>query len=230
MNRGLWLGLIVVNLVALLIYSTYTNNETLVLISALNQTSTTRIELSQQESVTPGSSDLQEPKQKSDAEVSPQEDKGIRDDPRAEIAEPPSFNTNQARNGHAPDVEAKNEALQSDAESAPPPPELDTLPPENVPEKVDRAKKPKPDPSSCILRDLQFHRRSRSDHNGQFQRVGPDTYVYEAYYDARKNVTTYVRLIGVSPLNSTVFCHVWFEGTHKPLTMQAEIYVRLYHK
>ena len=70
--------------------------------------------------------------------------------------------------------------------------------------------------------------------SGSFQRAGENTYVYSAYYDRRIPGDPVVRIIGVSSLNATLYCHLWFEkGTHTasstPLVIKAHLYVPVKH-
>ena len=83
---------------------------------------------------------------------------------------------------------------------------------------------------SCKRNGLNLDQKPLEDNNGMFQQAAPDTYVYEAYFDPRSVEVTYVRIIGVSPLNATVFCHLWYPDSNTALMVKAEIYVRLYHK
>ena len=86
-------------------------------------------------------------------------------------------------------------------------------------------------PNSCSKKGLDLEKSaSRRGLNGRFDQVGSDTYVYEAYFDGRRQNVSYVRIIAVSPLNATVYCHLWYSDSQRPLLVQAEIYVRMYHK
>lgn len=56
-----------------------------------------------------------------------------------------------------------------------------------------------------------------------FQKAGPHTYVYSAYYDDRR-LERVIRIIGVSALNASIFCHLWTSETDSlPLIVEAEV-------
>ena len=64
-----------------------------------------------------------------------------------------------------------------------------------------------------------------------FQKVSNRTYVYSAYFDGRPEAgQPTVRVMALSQLNVTLFCHLWYPGVNKPLITKADLHIVKHHE
>ncbi|ELT97413.1 hypothetical protein CAPTEDRAFT_221921, partial [Capitella teleta] len=194
MNRALWLGLIVINILAIGVFISYTND------AAVEDRAHIQVN-----------------------HIEDSEDSRVADEDAADLAiSEQNAKDEQLLRDIVPEENLPQETIRSNVVI----PDKTTSPPAPL---VTSSPSPARTLGSCDGEELQLHKRNQRPSNGTFQQVGNDTYVYEAYFDARQNRTTYVRIIAAAALNATVYCHLWFDDV-KPIVMKAEIYVRLYYK
>lgn len=58
-----------------------------------------------------------------------------------------------------------------------------------------------------------------------FQQISNISYVYSAYFDGRTENESAVRVMGVAVLKVSIYCHLWFNFSRKPVVVKAEPYV-----